>query len=210
MAARATAASTASRPAKIRIANAARELFARNGYAATSIREIAESAGVAVPTVYWAYKTKRAIADAIRAAWVGEQTGGAGLQAILDIQDPHERLDAFAAYVRRRWETARDVIGIDEEARRTEPLTDDVDQPLLEDHGRDVARVLEPLARSLRRGVSPADARDVLSALSSYHVYRELTARHWSGKRYQQWLSRTARESLLGVDRPWWTATIEP
>lgn len=46
---------------------AARRLIARRGYAATSIETIAKEAGVAVPTVYKAFGTKRAIALALNA-----------------------------------------------------------------------------------------------------------------------------------------------
>ena len=42
-----------------RIADAARRLFAANGYGSTSIEAIAAAAGVAVRTVYSVFGTKR-------------------------------------------------------------------------------------------------------------------------------------------------------
>lgn len=50
------------------IARAARELFLANGWAATTVRDVARTAGVSVPTVYAAYGNKtgltKALADA--------------------------------------------------------------------------------------------------------------------------------------------------
>ena len=45
---------------------AARRLFLERGYAATTIPQIAAAADVAVPTIYWAFGSKRAIVSEIR------------------------------------------------------------------------------------------------------------------------------------------------
>ncbi|QDQ96051.1 TetR/AcrR family transcriptional regulator [Tomitella fengzijianii] len=44
---------------------AARELFARNGYHATSIRAVADAAGLSVPGLYHHHKSKQAILSAL-------------------------------------------------------------------------------------------------------------------------------------------------
>src|SRR4028119_1775710 len=54
------------------IVDAARKLFLEWGYTTTTMDAIAEEAGVAVSTVYAAYKNKRAILRAIREAWHGQ------------------------------------------------------------------------------------------------------------------------------------------
>src|SRR5260370_30725467 len=59
-----------------RIGASARRLFAERGYAATSIEQIADDAGVAVQTVYATYKTKRAV-----------------LFALLDVMNDQSRTD---------------------------------------------------------------------------------------------------------------------
>src|SRR5687767_790517 len=48
-----------------RIVEAAASLFVREGYSATSIRAIAEAAGVAVPTVYASLRSKANILRAV-------------------------------------------------------------------------------------------------------------------------------------------------
>jgi len=47
------------------IARVAARLFAENGYAATSVREIVEAAGVAKPTLYYYFRSKEGLAQAL-------------------------------------------------------------------------------------------------------------------------------------------------
>ena len=62
----------ASRRTRLRIMDAARSLFVRSGYVATSVKSIALEAGVAEKTVYLQFETKPAILKAVvEAAIVG-------------------------------------------------------------------------------------------------------------------------------------------
>ena len=47
------------------IARVAARLFAQNGYDATSVREIVEAAGVAKPTLYYYFRSKEGLAQAL-------------------------------------------------------------------------------------------------------------------------------------------------
>jgi AcrR family transcriptional regulator len=47
------------------IARVAARLFAQNGYGATSVREIVEAAGVAKPTLYYYFRSKERLAQAL-------------------------------------------------------------------------------------------------------------------------------------------------
>ncbi len=47
------------------IARVAARLFAENGYDATSVREIVEAAGVAKPTLYYYFRSKEGLAQAL-------------------------------------------------------------------------------------------------------------------------------------------------
>ena len=71
--------------ARTRIANAAISLFARKGFTGTSMREIAEAAGVTKPTVYYYFGSKvglgHAIVEEARALQdelIAEETGKGG------------------------------------------------------------------------------------------------------------------------------------
>lgn len=50
---------------RAQIVGIAAQLFAENGYAATSVREIREAAGIAQGTFYWHFPSKESLADAI-------------------------------------------------------------------------------------------------------------------------------------------------
>jgi AcrR family transcriptional regulator len=54
-----------SSPVARHIARAAARLFAERGYDATSVREIVEAAGVAKPTLYYYYRSKEGLAQAL-------------------------------------------------------------------------------------------------------------------------------------------------
>src|SRR5687768_6404081 len=92
------------------ILDASLELFTASGYAATTIDEIAESAGVSVPTVYKAFGTKRAIVeeladttvagdpknrDVLEQEWFREQ---------LEEPDPRRQLTLIARNARRMYD----------------------------------------------------------------------------------------------------------
>ncbi|MFD6100683.1 TetR/AcrR family transcriptional regulator [Nocardiopsis flavescens] len=62
-----------SRATRARVARAAAGLFAARGYAATSVRSVADAAGVGEQTVYYAFKTKAAVlAEAVDQAVAGD------------------------------------------------------------------------------------------------------------------------------------------
>ena len=84
-------------PGRIAVAEAARRLFKKSGYASTTIEAIAEEAGYAVQTVYFHFKTKAAIvqylvermrAETITPAFersMEDQTAGSRLGALAKI-----------------------------------------------------------------------------------------------------------------------------
>jgi TetR/AcrR family transcriptional regulator len=88
-------------PGARRIGNAARRLFARQGYAGTSMADIANAAGVSKATVFHHFKSKRRLYESL----IGEAVAGFREQLVplLDSNvDLAERLEAFAAVHYRR------------------------------------------------------------------------------------------------------------
>jgi len=71
---------------------AARERFATQGFVATTVPQIAKRAGVAVPTVYWAFGSKRALVKAIRDAWLAEARTGERAARVLVIDEAGARM----------------------------------------------------------------------------------------------------------------------
>jgi hypothetical protein len=58
-------------------------------------------------------------------------------------------------------------------------------------------------ARSLRRGLDPQHARDILWSLTSRDLYRMLVRdRGWTAQQYEEWLANTLVETLVRKDAP--------
>ncbi len=77
-----------------RLINAAAELFWLHGYAATSLADIAKASGVPLGNVYYYFRTKAELADAVADLFVAQMSG-----ALSDIEgrypDPADRIGAF-------------------------------------------------------------------------------------------------------------------
>src|ERR671924_565068 len=88
------------------ILDAARRLFERQGYAATTMEAIAAEAGVALKTVYVAFETK---GNLLRSVWNHLLRGGRDdvpiaqqewYREVLEEPDPERQLDLVARYSR--------------------------------------------------------------------------------------------------------------
>lgn len=185
---RAAAAGTRSR-----IAASARRLFAQQGYGATSIEAIARDAGVATPTFYSVYGSKRRLLFGLLDA-VDAEADVDGLKRALRaaVNDPQRQLHLFVSFTRRFYEQASDLIDIVRGAGSSEAdlvdLWKEGEQRRL--HGQ--APVVEAWAKAgvLREGLSRQQALDVLWSLTGPDNYRLLVAeRRWDPAQYQKWLT---------------------
>ena len=179
--------------------DAARRLFLERGYAATTIPEIARQAGVAVPTIYWAFGSKRAIVGEIRAAWFAEAQTALRLGEVEAIEEPGARLNAYAAFMGMQWATGAAALAIQQDAMRADPEVAAEIVGVLAERAERLRAVVVPLAPHLRDGLTVDRAHDILLALSMLEVYRELRGRGWTDPQYVAWLGRVLREQLLAV-----------
>jgi AcrR family transcriptional regulator len=182
-----------------RIAAAARRRFAAGGYAGTTMAAIAAEAGVAVSTVYAAFKTKAAVLAAVRESWLE----AAGVRPLLlgapAEPDAAARLGGVARAFRSRWEHGADVRAILEGAA-DDPAAATVLRGGRDEERRAMAEVVAGLAGSLAYGVSAPDALALLTALTAFEVYATLVERWgWSAGRYEEWLAGLLRRELLAA-----------
>jgi AcrR family transcriptional regulator len=177
--------------------DAARRLFLERGYAATTVPEIATAAGVAVPTIYWAFGSKRALVGEIREAWLEAAQTGPRLREVLAIDEPGSRLDAYAAFMTNQWATGAEALAIQQDAMRADPEVAAEIAAVLAGRAERLMAVVAPLEPHLREPLTVETAHDLLLALSLLEVYRELRGRGWSDARYRGWLGRALREQLL-------------
>lgn len=182
------------------IARAARTLFVAHGWAATTVRAVADEAGVSVPTVYAAYGDK---AGLVRAVAEAADLSADATTMLAELEDetagPARQLAAMAAYDRRLFERSGDVIALVREAGRTEP---ELAAAYLDGrrHGDDTRlRVFSSWpAGVLRDGLDVRSAVDVYAAVCSIDVYTTLTTeRGWRPDRVERWWGEALARELL-------------
>lgn len=186
---------------------ACRELLFRDGFHATTIRAVAERAGVSAETVYKSFGGKPGM---VKALWDITLAGDdepvpmadrPQTREILRTADPVAKLLLYAAYVR----------GIHE---RVAALF-----ALLTQAGPDVGEILATAERerltavtsfvthldetgALRPGADPAHLADAVWALAGPQLFTQLTAgRGWSASAYEKWLADTLTATLLPPSR---------
>jgi len=184
-----------------RIVDAARHLFSRYGYGATSVERIAGEAGVAVPTVYAIYRSKRALLFALLDQ-ADAQADVTGLERDLQAAagDARKQLRRLVSFVCRFYTQAADIIEI---ARGAGSTNEDLLALWREGEQRRL-RAQAPLtdmwgrAGALRKGLSAEEALDMLWAMTGADHYRLFVVdRNWSADRYEAWLGETLRRLLL-------------
>jgi AcrR family transcriptional regulator len=180
---------------------AAGRLFAERGYAGASMEAIAESAGVALQTVYTAVGSKRALASAvIESAAVTPDVPEMIEHAVAE-QDAGRKLDLAAAVTRRILERGGEVVELMRRAG-SEELLDEWRQ-WEERRFRGQATLVESLVATGRvhPGVQAGELADVLWALTGRDVYALLVGqRGWSSERYERWLAQALRRQLLAPE----------
>jgi AcrR family transcriptional regulator len=152
---------------------------------------------VAPQTIYWAFGTKAHLVTEIRERWLAEARTGERFGAVLAVDDPAARLDAYATFITGQWATGADAIAIQEDAMRADPDVERDVRRALEERATVLAEVTRPLAGLLRDGMTAERAHTILLGLSMAQVYLEFRTRGWSDQDYRDWLSQVLREQLL-------------
>ena len=192
---------------RARIREAAGRLFVEQGYAATSLRQIAKSAGVGERTLYDAFPSKAALfSHTLGVAVVGDEepVAVAARPEITDARqqpDPGQAIAQHVAYSAGLLERAGDLIMVSVEAAGADPdMREAADAGAAATLSVHLALAESLHARgSLRPELDPAAAADILYALLSPHMH-QLLRRHrdWSVDRYRTWLQETVTRELLG------------
>ena len=182
------------------IAEAAGKLFLERGYAATTMDAIAGEAGVAVSTVYAAFKNKRAILKEIRLAW-HDRTHAREINAeAARHPDPERRLEMLASSNRRQWELGAGMVAIYQGAAAADrEAAAELDEAL---RGRRAAldRIVEGIEEALRPDLGVKTAAAILRALCRAEVYQELVdGSGWSPDEYEAWLVTMLKTQLLST-----------
>lgn len=182
------------------VSRAARALFADRGYVGTTIAAISEAADVPAARIYSAFGTKAKILAEILRRWIAESDVQAQQDLALANSDPAERLRMAAHWNRRQLELGFDVIGIYQDAARTDPRMADEWRNVQAGRERAIRQLVESIAADLKPDVKVATAVDLHVTCTMPEVYRSLVLeRGWSPARYDRWLADLLIEQLLPV-----------
>lgn len=185
---------------------AAGKLFAEQGYAGTTIEDIAREAGSAVQTVYASFGSKRAILTRLVEVSVGGDEAAVPIldrpepQAMRHEPDQQRQLRSFAHGIGGVIARMSPIFEIMRTAAKTEPEIADLLQHLLAERLQNMIQVVEWVAANgaLRDGCDVEAAGATVWLLTSAEVYRLLTVdRGWPSDRYEQWLGDTLITLLL-------------
>ncbi|WP_214402909.1 TetR/AcrR family transcriptional regulator [Pseudonocardia lacus] len=194
---------------RTKVLAAARDAFLARGYAATTIRGIARTAGVSQETVYKRFGNKaRLLKDVYDVAMAGDEEAAPvsarpEAVAVRDADSPAEAVAAYAALCRGLTARAGGLMRIVAGARGGDPDLDAfvaaVDAERLK--GADLVARLWADRGWLRPGLDSQHARDVIWTLNSPDVWLLLTQRGWSLADYESWIATGLRSMVLRLDR---------
>ena len=185
-----------------RILRAAHDLFVANGFAGTTISDVAKAAQVSNPTIYAGFETKaNLLRRCIEVALVGDDEAipvpdRPLARWVFDTPDPRELLGRYAVMMGELAAAAGPIHEVLVRAADAEPelavLIAEFEAERLQGRGGD--RRSRGAARGLAPGMTVAEARDVVWVCNSPELYATLTRkRRWSKKRYVAW----ARSTLI-------------
>ena len=185
------------------VLRACRELLEQDGYRATTVRAVAERAGVSAETVYKAFGGKQQLMKAVYdVALAGDDEPvpigrRPAVRRILATPDPAEKLTLYAAFVCDLYQRLGGLLAVlgaaDPELAELRAVTEQ--ERLL-----GLVAFVEHLAEEgvLRPGLDPSRAADACWALTSPQLFAQLTvARNWEPEEYRRWLADTLSASLL-------------
>lgn len=190
-----------------RIVKAAYTLFCAQGYAGTTMTQIAEAAGVAVQTVYFKFQTKSALLSrAVDFAVMGEdgplapdeQPWYAAMKAEPDVTRALRHMVKGAGEITRRvtplYLVARVAADGDPDAAQVMAFH----EHWATEGYREMLKLLRAKAR-LRPELSPKRATDVLLLVVGADVYQFLVGGHgWSHEEWTNWVTATLAQQLFG------------
>ena len=191
---------------RLQIAEAARQLFSRCGYAGATMEAIAQQAGIPLTTVYSTFVSKRNILSYLLDTSIAGDDAPTPMlerpdaQAILQETDPRQQLRLVAHGIVAVTARVAPMFEIMRIAAKTEPEIADLLQQMLQQRWQNMTIIIEHVASNapLREGITTTQATDIVWTLMSAEVFQLLTGgRGWSKEQYSEWLADTLIRLLL-------------
>jgi AcrR family transcriptional regulator len=188
-----------------RIIGAAGKLFKSKGFEPVSIDEIALAAGVAAPTVYAVFGSKRGILREWMVRTLFNDQYQVLVARALGITEPRRRLRAAAAIARQVYDSERVEIGLLRGAAIISPELTELEretEAIRFERQESTVQLLRD-AKALRTGMSYDRAREIFWALTGRDIYRMLVVeKKWPSDEYEKWLADLLVLALLREPSP--------
>jgi AcrR family transcriptional regulator len=183
---------------------AARRLFAANGYAGTSVQQIAAESGVAVQTIYSSVGSKAALVLALNDL-IDEEAGiGAIAGELSTAKNPLQLLRKGVHITRVLNERCGDLIRVLLSAEPSEPDVAAAVADGMRRHEHGAQGIARQLAKSgaLLAGVTPERASAVFAMMTSPASWQQLTkGAGWQFDEAEDWVVESLAKLLLARRR---------
>jgi AcrR family transcriptional regulator len=193
------------RATRLRVIEAARSLFIEYGYPATTLETVADTADVALPTLYRLFGSKRALLKAVLDTSFGGDDEPIAFgdrpeqQRARAEPDPATLVRSFAHICRLFMERSSEMFHVLSTAAQVDPEIAELQSDIRRQRHTGQRGIVTAIAGrgALDPELSISDAQDIAYAALSPEVHRILTVeRGWTADQYELWLTR-ALSSLL-------------
>ena len=186
------------------IIEAAQELFACQGYARTTVAQVAEAAQVAANTVYTSVGSKPQLLAAITESGTGDPDVADTLIAVARATDPAEVIRLTAAGTRQVNQRRAKAVAVLLDSAQADPAAAEMLRATVR-YYRDTLATLAQRLQDLG-AVQPPNlnrAADIFWYLFGWTSWRTLiTDLGWSWDEAEQWLTQRGVDALLRPARP--------
>ncbi len=189
---------------RARIVQAAGELFVAQGYGRTTVRQIADAAGVAVDTVYATFGSKPRVLTALIDERLSAGSGAANVMerpealAVRDETDQRRQVQLLGRYLAGVVTGVMPVFEMLRTAASVEPAIADVHAEMQGYRLKNMRRAIDWIAARGPLRFPPARAAETLWALASPDTARQLmVGQGWSAERYGEWLADVLGRAIL-------------
>jgi AcrR family transcriptional regulator len=178
---------------------AAKELFERDGFRATTIAAVARSAGVSAESVYKGFGTKATLAKAVFDQVIAGDDDPVPIARRAEAQDVQAEPDVrrkialFTAGLAHRQQRSAKVQILIRDGRHTDDTLEEVWQNLLDERLTGMGMLANHLLATgrLRDGIDHTEVRDVLWTYIAVELYELLVLqRTWPLDRYAAWIAQ--------------------
>ncbi|OBG95769.1 TetR family transcriptional regulator [Mycobacterium sp. E3251] len=183
---------------------AARQRFLAQGYATTTIGEIARDAGVSVETVYKAFSTKAGVLKALFDVSVAGDDEPVPMverdviQTVANATDAVDKLELYAKHLAASMPRSAPVQLLARDGAASSPDAAEVWKQIRDETLTGMTMFASDLARTGQLRVSARQARDILWTYHAPELYELLVLeRGWSATRYGKFVARAWIDALL-------------